>query len=82
MAIPLIKPTIKKIRFPDELTAASALLPKNFPRSGNPQYCTTAETGSPETMEWQKNDLFRDTSLCHSQTLFHSYNYSFLSAPP
>lgn len=31
MAIPLIKPTIKKIRFPDELTAASALLPKKFP---------------------------------------------------
>ena len=27
MAIPLIKPTIRKIRFPDELTAASASLP-------------------------------------------------------
>ena len=30
----------------------------------------------------KKNDLFRDTSLCHSQTLFHIYNYSFLFAPP
>lgn len=31
MAMPLIKPTIRKIRFPDELTAASALLPRKFP---------------------------------------------------
>ena len=30
MAMPLIKPTIRKIRFPDELTAASALLPRKF----------------------------------------------------
>ena len=31
MAIPLKNPTIMKIRFPDELTAASALLPTKFP---------------------------------------------------
>ena len=31
MAIPLINPTIRKIKFPEELTAASALLPRKFP---------------------------------------------------
>ena len=31
IAIPLIKPTIRKIRLPEELTAASALLPRKFP---------------------------------------------------
>jgi hypothetical protein len=54
MAMPLIKPTIRKIRFPDELTAASALLPRKFPTIGNQQYYTIAGTDFPETMELQK----------------------------
>ena len=29
--VALIKPTIRKIRLPEELTAASALLPRKFP---------------------------------------------------
>ena len=31
MAIPLKKPISKKIKLPEELTAARALLPKKFP---------------------------------------------------
>ena len=31
MAMPLKKPTTKKIRFPEELTAARALLPRKLP---------------------------------------------------
>lgn len=73
MAMPLIKPTIRKIRFPDELTAASALLPRKFPTIRESAVLYNCWNRFPRNNGIaKKNDLLGDTSLCHSQTLFHS----------
>ena len=67
MAIPLMKPTTRKIRLPEELTAARALLPKKFPTIREFAVLYNCWNKLPRKSGTAKKMIFFwDTSFCHS----------------